>query len=279
LPNEEDGDLRTSGGHLCSIWVMAETMRCPNCGALNRADAQWCNQCLERFVKPDAEPAAPGRGPAPPLEVVEDPLGTPIDVGLPFDREAGRAPGEPAAESASPTSTITPPPQAVGTERGAFRVKEDGVVWVCSRCEAENALEVEACRVCGSTFAETVRPKVERPERDPGTAALLSLFIPGAGHAYVGLWGQGIARAVVSIWVIVVLLVSFLQRGDPGASLIAVVFGLVAFALWGVAAHDAYREARREETLVLLKGRAFLYLVLGLLVLLLILLTVAGVRA
>ena len=258
---------------------MAETMRCPNCGALNRADAQWCNQCLERFVKPEPEPAPPARGPAPPLEVVEDPLGTPIDVGLPSDRDAGTARGGPAAESASPTSTITPPPHAVGTERGAFRVKEDGVVWVCSRCEAENALEVEACRVCGSTFAETVRPKVERPERDPGTAALLSLFLPGAGHAYVGLWGQGIARAVVSVWVIVVLLVAFLQRGDPGTSLIAIVFGLVAFALWGVAAHDAYREARREETLVLLKGRAFLYVVLGLLVLMLILLTAAGLRA
>ena len=251
-------------------------MRCPKCGALNRADAQWCNQCLERFVKPEPEPAA--REPVTPLEVVEDPLGTQIDVGLPADRDAAGARGEPADESGSPTSTIIPPQRAVGTERGALRVKEDGVVWVCSRCEAENALEVEACRVCGSTFAETVRPKVERPERDPGTAALLSLFIPGAGHAYIGLWGQGIARAVVSVWVIVVLLVSFLQRGDPGTGLTAIVFGLVAFALWAVAAHDAYREARREEALVLLKGRAFLYLVLGLLVLMLILMTVAGLR-
>src|SRR5918992_3019052 len=257
---------------------MAEKTRCPSCGALNAADAEWCNQCLERFVKPEPKPAARGPAPPPPLEVVEDPLGTPIDVGLPFDRDAARAGGGPAAESAPPTSTITPPQQAVGTERGAFRVKEDGVVWMCSRCESENPLEVEVCRVCGSCVAETVRPKVERPERDPGTAALLSLFIPGAGHAYVGLWGQGIARAVVSMWVIVVLVVSFLQRGEAGAGLIAVVFGLVASALWAVAAHDAYREARREEALVLLKGRAFLYLVLGLLVLMLILMTVAGVR-
>jgi ribosomal protein L40E len=258
---------------------MAETMRCPNCGALNPADAEWCNQCLERFVAPEPEPAARRPMPVPPLEVVEDPLGTPIDVGLAADRDAGRAWGEPAAEGVPPTSTITPPQGAVGTERGAFRVKEDGVVWVCSRCEAENALEVEACRICGTTFAETVRPKVERPERDPGTAALLSLFLPGAGHAYVGLWGQGVARAVVSVWVIVVLIVSFLQRGDPGTTLIAIVFGLVAFALWAVAAHDAYREARREEALVLLKGRAFMYLVLGLLVLLMVLMTASGLRA
>jgi ribosomal protein L40E len=262
---------------------MTETMRCPSCGALNPADAQWCNQCLERFVEPEPEPAQPpSRGPAPvaPLEVVEDPLGTPIDVKLPLDLgDAGRARGEAAKEGTTPTSTITPPPQAVGTERGAFRVKQDGVVWVCSRCESENPLEIEACRVCGSTFAETVNPKVERPERDGGTAALLSLFIPGAGHAYVGLWGQGIARAVLSVWVMVVVLVSFLQRGEAGASLIAAVFALVAFALWAVAAHDAYREARREETLVVLKGRVFLYLVLGLLVLLLVLLTVSGLSA
>ncbi|MGH2817886.1 MAG: hypothetical protein ACRDJS_05435 [Actinomycetota bacterium] len=262
---------------------MAETMRCPSCGALNPADAQWCNQCLERFVEPEPERATPAaRGPAPvaPLEVVEDPLGTPIDIGLPSDLDdAARPREETARERATPTSTITPPPQAVGTERGAFRVKQDGVVWVCSRCESENPLEVQACRVCGTTFAETVRPKAELPERDPGTAALLSLLIPGAGHAYVGLWGQGIARAVISLWVLVVVFVSFLQRGDPGASLIAAVFGLVAFALWGVAAHDAYREARREETLVLLRGRAFLYLVLGLLALLMILLTVSGLQA
>jgi ribosomal protein L40E len=258
---------------------MAETMRCPNCGALNRADGQWCNQCLERFVEPEPEPAVRRSGQAP-LEVVEDPLGTPIDIGLPSDLDDAARPREEAAtQAATPTSTITPPPAAVGTERGAFRVKEDGVVWVCSRCESENPLEVQACAVCGTTFAETVRPKAERPERDPGTAALLSLFIPGAGHAYVGLWGQGIARAVVSLWVIVVVLLSFLQRGNEGASLIAAVFGLVAFALWAVAAHDAFREARREETLVLLKGRAFLYLVLGLLVLLLILLTASGLSA
>jgi ribosomal protein L40E len=256
---------------------MAETMRCPSCGARNPAAAEWCNQCLERFVKAEPEPAARGPGPAPPLEVVEDPLGTPIDVGLPFDRDAGRARGEPAAESASPTSTITPAPRAVGTEKGAFRVKEDGVVWVCSRCEAENALEVEACRVCGTTFAETVNPKVERPERDPGRAALLSLLFPGAGHAYVGLWGQGIARAVLGLWVLAVVVISFVQRGG-GSGVVALVFGVVALGMWAVAAHDAYREARREEALVLLKGRAFLYVVLGLLVLMLILMTVAGLR-
>jgi hypothetical protein len=230
-------------------------------------------------VEPEpATPPARAPGRAAPLEVVEDPLGTPIDIGLPLG-DAGRPREEAATQAATPTSTITPPPKAVGTERGAFRVKDDGVVWVCSSCESENALEVVACRVCGTTFAETVSPKAERPERDPGTATLLSLFIPGAGHAYVGLWGQGIARAVVSLWVMVVVLVSFLQRGDAGAALIAAVFGLVALALWAVAAHDAYREARREEKLVLLKGRGFVYLVLGLLLLLLVLLTVSGLSA
>src|SRR5688572_12986080 len=121
---------------------MAETMRCPSCGALNRVDAQWCNQCLKQFKEPEPEPEpASEREPRPttpsrrastgvPLEVIEDPLGTPIDIGLPLDRPpAGRVREEAARERAAPTYTVTPPAHAVGTERGAFRVKEHGVVW------------------------------------------------------------------------------------------------------------------------------------------------------
>ena len=61
--------------------------------------------------------------------------------------------------------------------------------------------------------------------------------------------------------------------------LLGVVFGIVAFVLWGVAAHDAYREARRESAMVILKGKVFLYLVLGLLMLMVVLLVTAGLRA
>ncbi len=244
---------------------MAETKRCSHCGGLNAVTADWCGQCLERFTpKPapvDAAPPAPVEG----------------------QFLAPQAPGStltaPQPSNAEATSTEPPPAAAVGTTRGAFTVREHGVVWTCSRCDTENPLDSQICSVCGTSFAEVVRPKVERPERDPGTAALVSLFLPGAGHGYLGLWGQAVARAVLSLWVIFVVVISLLQRGQAGSTLISGVFGLAATGLWAVAAHDAYREARNEQSLVLLKGKGFLYVVLGLLVLLLVLLMSSGLRA
>jgi len=140
-------------------------------------------------------------------------------------------------------------------------------MWRCVSCETENPLEVQICTVCGSPFAETVRtPDEARPERDPGMTAMFSLFLPGAGHAYLGLWGQAISRAVLSVWVVGTALVAAVQ----GSAVIAAIFGLAALALWVIAAHDAYRDARGEGAASILKGRAFLYVVMGLLGFLLI---------
>ncbi len=157
---------------------------------------------------------------------------------------------------------------------------EGGILWTCGVCGTENPLTQESCSVCGASFAETVRPKAaDRPPRDPGTAALLSLALPGAGHWYLGMKGQAVARAIISIWVVFVVIVSGIQRGVPGSLAIAFAFGLAAFALWFVSAHDAYREARSEPGQVLLKGKIFVYVVLGLLFLLIALMIPAALRA
>ena len=251
---------------------MADTKRCPHCGGLNPANADWCGQCLERFT-PKPSPA-PVIAPAAPTAPVDEPA-VDIDALL-----AGiNAPSTTEAPAAAPSRPASPPPAAaVGASHGAFTVREHGVVWTCSRCDTENPLDQQVCSVCGTTFAEVVRPKEERPERDPGMAAMASLFFPGAGHGYLGLWGQAVARGVLHAWVLFVVLIAVLQRG-PGSGAVGIVFGLAATGLWGVSAHDAYREARHESSQVLLKGKVFLYLVLGLLVLLLVLLMSSGLRA
>lgn len=170
--------------------------------------------------------------------------------------------------------------RAVGTERGAFKVSDEGIKWRCSVCDHENALNLQYCAVCGAPFAEAIKPKEEpRPQRDAGMAAMISLFMPGAGHAYLGLWPEAITRAVVSLWVLVVVFAGLLQGDIPGSNALAITFGSVAFALWVISAHDAYREARGETRQVLLKGRMYLYLVLGLLVLLFLVLLLAGISA
>ena len=150
-------------------------------------------------------------------------------------------------------------------ERGAFRATSGEITWTCAVCEEVNPLEAIVCSVCGSAFALTVGPEgPERPARDPNTTALISLFFPGAGHAYLGLWGQAIARGVMSVWVAATALVAGITNG-PNAAALTVTFGLAALALWLVAAHDAFREARGEHAFVLLKGRRFLWLTIVLL--------------
>ena len=164
---------------------------------------------------------------------------------------------------------------AVGRTSGAFRISETGISWTCSRCETVNPLDASVCSVCGTTFADVIRPPDDRPERDPNTVAMYSLFFPGAGHWYLGLTGQAVARGVLSVWVVLVAILAAIA----GSMLMGVVFGLVALGLWIAAAHDAYREARHESAAVILRGRTFLYLVLGLLLLMVVLLVAAGVQA
>ena len=215
-----------------------EKVRCPSCGARNAPDAQWCGQCLQRFSAPEPPPPPP-----PPLDLVETPG------------------NQPAAPLLAPV--VKP-----GIEAGGFRSTEEGLFWRCTSCETENPLAAPACTVCGTTFAAAMRPAPEKVERDPGTTAMISLFFPGAGHAYLGLWPQAVARGVISVWV--ALMAVFFAVGGRGASAaVGALYGLVAFGLWLVAAHDAFREANNEPGQVLLVGRRFTFLVLGLLVLLL----------
>ncbi len=187
-------------------------MRCPQCGALNPAGAQWCNQCLKRFTAPPPPP--------PP-----------------------------------PPSSAAPEQQRGAARRGAFTVSDEGVTWRCPNCDSDNAIEDMACRVCGTPFAAAVgaeETKARRVESDPNTVALASLFFPGAGHAYMGLWGQAVARAILSLWAIGLTF----AMGVAGSTVFAGLVGMIAFGLWAVAAHDAYRIATGDEGAILLNTTA-----------------------
>jgi ribosomal protein L40E len=211
----------------------------------------------ESAAGPDALAASPGPAPA----SLEEAL-------LLFARNRSARSQAPTKEPAAGAAAVGPPavaPASPPVQKGAFTVANDGITWSCRRCDAVNDLAQSNCNVCGTPFADVLRePGPMRPERDPGTTALLSLLCPGVGHAYLGLWGQAIARAVVSVWVGLVVLFAALQ-GGPGALPTILAFGAVAFCLWGVAAHDAYREARGEGDATALKSKHFLFLVLGLL--------------
>lgn len=277
-----------------------EAIRCPDCGGLNPADADWCGQCLKPFAPPAVAdtPGHDNRAGAPPVTTGADPLVAPSpSPTAPPGGSAGDG-FDPLFDplgigfgSATATPAIAPPneiehpepeistPSPVLQRRGAFAVAGDDISWTCDRCDTDNELAARMCRVCGTQFGDTVQPRPSRPQRDPNTAALVSLFFPGAGHAYLQMWNQAIARAAMSTWVVGVAIVAALQRGVPGSGLIVALFGLTAFALWGVAAHDAYREASDDPHAVILRPRMFLYVTMGLLFLLFVSLMAAGIAA
>jgi hypothetical protein len=277
------------------------TLRCPDCGGLNPNDADWCGQCLRSFAPPPPPPPPPP-GPetatAPPLTTESDPLFGPQFSPVPGSQTAPKADGfDPLSDplgigfgslgaiapdarvNDGPAASVEPAAATEVQRHGAFAVAGRDISWTCDRCDTDNDLSARICRVCGSGFGDIVRPAPERIRRDPNTVALISLFFPGAGHAYLGMWSQAIARAAMSIWVLAVVLVAALQRGVPGSSAIVAIFGVTAFALWGVAAHDAYREATDNPHAVVFRPRMFLYVTAGLLFLLFTSLMVAGFGA
>jgi len=221
--------------------IPAGKIRCPNCGALNREGAEWCGQCHQRFRAPEPPPA-----PAPAATPVQPPSASP--------------PSAPPMPDEEPAPSIDP--AAVGTRRGAFEVTDAGIQWTCGVCGTQNPIEVQVCTACGAPFAETFRDKrSDTITGDPNNAAMYSLFFPGAGHGYLGLWGDAIGRAILSLFTLGVAIMSYFSD----APLVTLAFGLLAFALWIIAAHDAYREAQHEQGRVIIRTRHYGFVMLGIL--------------
>lgn len=242
--------------------------RCLSCGGLNAAEADWCGQCHTRF---DASPRS-----APNQPDLQRPP-SPAPSGLEFDPLT--VPVLPQIATTSPSLLRADTP-AEPPLRSAFRVVGDVVWWTCSVCGHVNGLDARACQTCGASFGDAVagseRP---RPERDPNAAALYSLLLPGAGHAYLGYVGQAIARAVMSIWVVGVALIAVFAGGGGPSALISASYGIAAVGLWLAAAHDAFREANEQPGLVWLSGRRFLYVTLGLIAVLFMVITLGAIGA
>jgi hypothetical protein len=231
-------------------------IRCPDCGGLNPAEADWCGQCLKRFTPPPApEPVAEAR---PEAEVTRQTTDAPLSLveSLPTAADA----------SISPPHAHQMPQAAIGTQHGPFSVTDFGVAWTCATCGTFNAITHEICQVCGATLRQTVEPDQgkSRTKRDPRLTAMVSLAFPGAGHGYLGLWGEAIARAFIGAWMLAAV-VAGLSVDAAGTKLLGLVFILATFGMWAVSAHDAYREAEGQHRQAILKDRMFLYLVLVLL--------------
>lgn len=243
--------------------------RCPTCGALVSADAQWCGQCLERLEPPPGSVAnepMPGTGPS--------------GNGGPPDGEEP----EPATASAVPRGSTAAAPPA-GSEAaamaGGVRAGERGIVWDCPTCGNENPLESSICSVCGTTFASMVEPKEEPgPSIDAGRAATFSLVFPGLGHYLAGRTADGVARAVVFLFALatgVVILVGGLRNGFGPLTPLMVICLAFAMSLYVVSTVDAGRVAQGERQV--LTPRMLLYGATGLILVTLAFFIVAATSA
>jgi hypothetical protein len=278
--------------------------RCPNCGGSNKFDATWCGQCLEKFEEDtkadsieesystvvsqsnDSNGSADSEEKTRPLDDEEAAkwLSSLAADTLTGFKAVSRSPKTSDESNGTPliqTSSVkTAPRSDVSSDgQGTFQVSEAGITWTCLRCDSINAMEESACTVCGTIFADAIKPEEDKgPPKDANKAAMWSLMMPGAGHAYLGMWADGVARAIISIWVVAVTIFSASQGGGQ-ASVMSLMFGLVSTGLWVVSAHDAYREASGFSKLVLLKRKTFLYLVLGLLLLSIVMIFATAISA
>lgn len=234
--------------------------RCPNCGGLVGADAEWCGQCYARLDRAGAAPAEP-TGAAPPST---DPV-------------PGRSAGVPPE---GPPATTAPPLERADGVRGPVRRTTQGLIWTCPRCDLENPIDTRICSRCGARFETLFARAEQRPSVDPGRAARISLLFPGAGHIAAGRTADGVARAVIFGWITLTVLAILVMRGGfrPGPLLPLVLLYLAAAAgLYGITAVDAARAAEGEPPL--LSSRILLYGVGGLILLTVAIMFLLGMRS
>ncbi len=222
--------------------------RCPNCGGLVGADAEWCTQCFTRLQPVEEPPSEPGEA-EPPAEA---------------------QPVAPTGIAEGPPARAQPPRPAPADLPGErlIRPRGEAIVWQCPTCGTENPIEAPVCSACGTQFRQMLQEPEPPVEVDPGRAAMLSLIFPGVGHIVIGRRSEGIARAVVFAFAIVTgfLALNSFRGGGGTASLLLMVLAFGAAAgLYVISTLDAGRAASREEQL--LASRVLMYGGVGLMLL------------
>ncbi|HEX9823738.1 MAG TPA: hypothetical protein VGB51_05005 [Actinomycetota bacterium] len=230
-------------------------LRCPSCGGLVAADAEWCGQCLNRLPPRGPEGEAAQVGSRPEAEVVERQLEVPPPAEAPaFEALPAEAPVPGAAElGATPAPSPIPRERPPGDEsEDAFRMVDGRMVWTCPVCGLENAMEEVVCPRCGSSFASLFREPTVRPAASTTRVIWMSLIFPGLGHIAAHQLAEGLARGILFLWA-VGSLIGIIAVRDGGQSSLGTVFVLTylmaAAALYVVTAIDAYRATELQPPL------------------------------
>jgi hypothetical protein len=177
--------------------------RCPSCGALVTADAEWCGQCLTPL------PKAP----------------QPVAV-------ASSAVGGSDAPAAEPAAT-------------------KALTWPCPTCGNDNAIELDACSVCGTSFAVLLRGEDRVKDVDPGSVLTRSLMFPGLGHKMVGRGLDGLARGALFWWMFLTTLLLLISGVSSGPMVVLLaLFGGATVLIYLFTAYEASRMAHGAGPIV-----------------------------
>jgi hypothetical protein len=150
--------------------------------------------------------------------------------------------------------------------------KSRAVGWTCSVCQTINVVEDDVCVACGSSLFESLKRAETMDERrtfegkNAYVAAGLS-FMPGLGHFYLGLAGEGIIRIILFAWWFGFVLILPDRSGPMGG--VRVILLVASIALILISAIDSYRSIEEPGSVPILSRKVILYsslTVVGLLV-------------
>src|SRR2546428_2360784 len=134
--------------------------------------------------------------------------------------------------------------------------------WPCPVCGDENALELDACAVCGTPFGALFKQDEKGKKVDPKDAMVASLVFPGLGHRMLGRSADALARGVLFGMTTTMTVVILFSGVKPGPLVgILLVYGGAAVAISGGSALDALRIAQGAGPFV--SAGALLWATLG----------------
>src|SRR5205085_4116856 len=100
-------------------------------------------------------------------------------------------------------------------------------------------IELDACRVCGTSFAALMRRDDAAPPVDPRDAFVRSLAFPGLGHRAVGKGSDGLARAVLFLMTLAIAGVAIVSGVTvPAVASMALLFGTLAIVIYVGTAYE-----------------------------------------
>jgi hypothetical protein len=146
----------------------------------------------------------------------------------------------------TPAPDLAPDPVPAATTPVVAADRTEGAppTWPCPTCGTQNAIELDLCSVCGTSFGQLLREPAAGPKVSPRDAFLWSLTFPGVGHARAGRAPDGIARGtlfVLTFGLALVIVVSGVSTA-PVFGVVVLLLGSALVIYLGSAA-EAYRLA------------------------------------